>query len=374
MVSPLHTDGRAELRDDKVISPFGDIAPRPDIRPEILLCLAGKLQTTLDLTQLLEIFYEEIQQAVLVDGLTFHYEALGITLSVGRSSPHTSKYRLQTQNDYMGDLSFHRSTRFREHELANVEGLLTTLVYPMRNALRYHEALAAAFRDPLTGAGNRVALDKTLMREVELAKRHDQSLSVLMLDLDHFKRVNDEFGHSMGDMVLKEAVKKITDCIRQTDMCFRYGGEEFLILLSSADQAGALRIAERIRMSIGQMVFSNERGKLQVTTSIGSASLLMSDSMEDLVKRADEGLYLAKNLGRNRVISDLDLEFSQREPCAGPFVHNLKEDSVVNKTVSSIEQQSTPESLSLKEPLSLKESLPLQEQKSLKDKKSLKEK
>ena len=164
MVSPMN--GRAELRDDKVITPFGDLAPRPDIRPEVLLRLSGKLQTTLELSQLLEIFLEEIQQAVLVDGLTFHHEPTNTTLAVGRNSLHTANYRLQTQQDYMGDMTFHRSTRFREHELANIEGLMTTLVYPLRNALRYHEALAAAFRDPLTGAGNRVALDKTLNREV----------------------------------------------------------------------------------------------------------------------------------------------------------------------------------------------------------------
>ncbi|MEC8443329.1 MAG: GGDEF domain-containing protein [Pseudomonadota bacterium] len=311
MVSPMN--GRAELHDDKVITPFGDLAPRPDIRPEVLLRLSGKLQTTLELGQLLEIFLEEIQSAVLVDGLTFHHEPTNTTLATGRNSLHTAHYRLQTQQDYMGDLSFHRSTRFREHELANIEGLMTALVYPMRNALRYHEALAAAFRDPLTGAGNRVALDKTLTREIELAKRHDQPLSILMLDLDHFKKVNDEYGHSMGDKVLKDAVTAMTGCIRQTDMCFRYGGEEFLILLSSADQSGALRIAERVRMGIGQLQFEHRKGDLQVTASIGSATLQVSDTLEELISRADSALYMAKDQGRNRVISDLDIEFNRHE-------------------------------------------------------------
>ena len=122
-----------------------------------------------------------------------------------------------------------------------------------------------------------------------------------------------EFGHSMGDKVLKEAVIAMTGCIRQTDMCFRYGGEEFLIMLSSADQAGALRIAERIRMGIGQLMFTSEKGSLQVTASIGCATLNMTDTMEELVQRADEALYVAKDSGRNRVISDLDMEFTERE-------------------------------------------------------------
>ena len=313
MVSPLHSNGRAQLREEKSVTTIGELALKPDLRPEVLLKLSGKLQTTLELSQLLEIFFEEIQQAVLVDGLTFSHPANNLLISEGKTSPHSISYRLQTQQDYMGDLTFHRSTRFREHELANLEGLLSTLVYPMRNALRYFEALAAAFRDPLTGAGNRVALDKTLGREVELAKRHGQQLSVLMIDLDHFKQVNDEFGHSMGDKVLKDAVSCITACIRQTVMCFRYGGEEFLVMLSSADQAGALRIAERIRMGIGALQFENSRGKLQVTSSIGSATLRGTDSMDSLVQRADNALYEAKNGGRNRVISDADTAFTALE-------------------------------------------------------------
>ncbi|WP_419811398.1 GGDEF domain-containing protein [Bacterioplanoides sp.] len=313
MVSPLHSNGRAQLREEKAVTSIGDLALKPDLRPELLLKLSGKLQTTLELSQLLEIFYEEIQHAVLVDGLTFTHSANNLLISEGKNSPHSVSYRLQTQQDYMGDLTFHRSTRFREHELANLEGLLTTLVYPMRNALRYYEALAAAFRDPLTGAGNRVALDKTLSREVELAKRHGQQLSVLMIDLDYFKQVNDEFGHSMGDKVLKDAASCMTACIRQTDMCFRYGGEEFLVMLSSADQAGALRIAERIRMSIGDLRFENAKGKLQVTTSIGCATLRGIDTTESLVHRADNALYEAKNGGRNRVISDADTAFAELE-------------------------------------------------------------
>ena len=299
MVSPMN--GRAELRDDKVITPFGDLAPRPDIRPEVLLRLSGKLQTTLELSQLLEIFLEEIQQAVLIDGLSFHHEPSNTSIAVGRNSLHTANYRLQTQQDYMGDIAFHRSTRFREHELANIEGLMTALVYPMRNALRYHEALAAAFRDPLTGAGNRVALDKTLNREIELAKRHDQALSILMLDLDHFKRVNDEFGHSMGDKVLKEAVNAMAGCIRQTDMCFRYGGEEFAVVLAGVDIIDAAIVAERIREAMRDPPFVVGTTSRTVTCSLGVATFGMGETAMGVVAAADGALYRAKHAGKDRV-------------------------------------------------------------------------
>ena len=306
MVSPLHSNGHAELQRENVVSAFGDLASRPDLRPELLLKITGKLQTTLDLNQLLDIFFTEMQQAVLVDGMVYQHAELKLRHSTGRQPPHSASYQLQTQKDYMGELIFHRSTRFREHELANIEGLLSTLVFPLRNALRYHEALLAAYRDPLTGAGNRVALDQTLNREIELTKRHQQDLSILMLDLDHFKLINDLYGHATGDEVLKEVVACIGRCIRQTDMCFRYGGEEFLIMLSNTDGASALRVAERIRMSISDLRFDTDKGALQVTGSIGCASLTFEDDKESLLHRADKALYRAKHAGRNRVICDVD--------------------------------------------------------------------
>ena len=108
MVSPLHSNGRAELQDDKVVTSFGEMATRPDIRPELLLRLAGKLQTTLELSQLLEIFFNEIQQAVLVDGMSFTHTGNNLLISFGRNSVHSASYRLQTHQDYMGDLVFHR--------------------------------------------------------------------------------------------------------------------------------------------------------------------------------------------------------------------------------------------------------------------------
>ena len=198
MVNPLHSNGQAELRDDKIVTSFGELAPRPDLNPELLLRLTGKLQTTLDIEQLLEIFFNEIQDALLVAGLPFQHDSQDLRLKQGKQSQHSVSYRLQTQGDYMGELSFHRSTRFREHELANIEGLLTTLVYPVRNALRYHAAIAAAFKDPLTGAGNRAALDRTLQREIELAKRHQQPVPFLILDPDRVKPINHNHAHPPG--------------------------------------------------------------------------------------------------------------------------------------------------------------------------------
>ena len=308
MVTPLHSNGRAALREDKPVTSFSDLMPMPDIKPELLLKLSSRLQTTLELQPLLDILFSEMKESVLVDGMSYSNSNQNLLFSFGKASLHSCSYRLTTHKDYMGELVFTRSTRFREHELANIEGLITTLVYPLRNSLRYTEAIAAAFRDPLTGAGNRIALDQTLEREVELAKRHNQPLSVLMLDIDHFKKVNDNYGHLCGDRVLKLVVDTISRCIRQTDMCFRYGGEEFLIMLANANTHGAHHIAERIRGAISELDIEHKKGDFNITTSIGSATLYGDDSTTSLCERADSALYSAKRQGRNKVISDREEE------------------------------------------------------------------
>ncbi len=305
MVTRLQSSSRAALTEDKQIAAFSDLMPKPDLKPELLIKLASRLQTTLELEQILEIFFSELQHAVLVDGISFSNSNQNLLHSVGKEGVHSCSYRLTTNKDYVGELTFSRNTRFREHELANIEGMISTLVYPLRNSARYAEALAAAFRDPLTGAGNRIALDKTLEREVELAKRHGLPLSVLMIDLDDFKNINDHYGHAMGDTVLKQVVDCIATCIRQTDMCFRYGGEEFLVMLASADSTDAHRVAERIRLAIKKVCFEhNKKGKFNITASLGSATMYPSDTMHTLTERADEALYKAKNNGRNQVVTD----------------------------------------------------------------------
>lgn len=283
---------------------FADIAIKPDIRPEVLLRLSGKLQTTLDISQLLEIFFKEVRAVVAIDGLSYEFGKQKVILMQGRLAPHKARYSLQTSDSFMGDLTFHCRQKIREFELANLEGLMSSLVYPLRNALQYKAALDAAYRDPLTGVGNRTALEKILKRDINLAKRHQHGLSVLMMDLDHFKQVNDNYGHSMGDEVLRKSVEAIEHCIRQTDMCFRYGGEEFLILLNNADQAGALDIAKRIRERVENMRFKHKKGIINITTSIGCATLQDEDNPQSLMERADEMLYIAKHHGRNQVIMD----------------------------------------------------------------------
>jgi diguanylate cyclase (GGDEF)-like protein len=171
----------------------------------------------------------------------------------------------------------------------------------MRNALLYRAATQSALRDPLTGAGNRIAMEQTLQREIEMSRRHLQPLSLLMLDIDHFKRVNDSHGHSAGDDVLKAIAATIKAQLRNVDMVFRYGGEEFLILLSNTSREAASMVGERLRYAAQAAEYYADGQLIELTVSLGCSTLLPGESADSLLRRADSALYVAKREGRNRL-------------------------------------------------------------------------
>lgn len=176
------------------------------------------------------------------------------------------------------------------------------LVYPLRNAVCYRDALRASKTDPLTGLGNRLALDETLKRELQLAQRYQDHLSIAVIDVDFFKRINDTYGHQVGDTVLKRIGETLHTVCRSTDMAFRFGGEEFVVVLSKTDALGAQVIAERLREAVATLVWENLPN---ITVSVGIASST-NDSIEfaeDFFARADRALYQVKTTGRNRVCS-----------------------------------------------------------------------
>ncbi|MHB0986618.1 MAG: GGDEF domain-containing protein [Sulfuricella sp.] len=164
--------------------------------------------------------------------------------------------------------------------------------------------------DPLTGVHNRRYFDQRLQEEVSRAQRQGFPLSCLFLDVDHFKRVNDQYGHQTGDSVLHEVAWRIRDQLRSIDVLGRYGGEEFAVLLVQTDLDSALVIAERIRHSIASQRFKVEgEATLAVTLSVGVATLRDCDRArntethaQQLVAQADQALYGAKHGGRNRVM------------------------------------------------------------------------
>jgi two-component system, cell cycle response regulator len=174
----------------------------------------------------------------------------------------------------------------------------------------------ALFIDPLTGVGNRAYLDMRLAEETAFAFRHRQRIGILLADLDHFKDVNDTHGHAAGDLLLTEVGKLLQYCVRTEDSVFRYGGEEFCVLVRGEDVPGLVIMAERIRSAVGQFALEFEGGAIRITASLGVASEVpdqavpqktvpgetLDDSADQpLFVRADAALYRAKQGGRDRV-------------------------------------------------------------------------
>ncbi len=264
------------------------------------LHLAGLLQASLEVDAVLDNFLGALARALDFAGACYEMPAEGLAHEFGALARHSCRYELRLGDEDLGVLTFYGRQRFGEEQLANLEALLCYLVYPLRNALLYRRARQAARHDPLTGVCNRAALESALPREVELAHRHGTPLSLVILDLDHFKEINDTWGHAAGDAVLAELARRIQDEVRGCDLVFRYGGEEFILLLAATDRAGACRAAERIREAVMREPVAWEGVEIPVTASLGVASLRPGDDATALFKRADEALYEAKEAGRNR--------------------------------------------------------------------------
>jgi two-component system cell cycle response regulator len=163
----------------------------------------------------------------------------------------------------------------------------------------------AAVRDGLTGVYNRKHLEERLAAELAFATRHETNLSVIMLDVDHFKRVNDTFGHLAGDTVLKAVSWVLSQGLRTEDMVARYGGEEFVVLSRGIDLATGTQIADRLRWNISATPINVGTQMIQVTASAGVATLTCCGPNRDrttLLGLADQRLYQAKQMGRNRVV------------------------------------------------------------------------
>lgn len=274
--------------------------------------LAQALQMSLDIDDLLRTFFHHSRELIHYSGLEYRHDLRHIAKQQGKSAVHSSHYRLQTADGNLGELTFSGSKRFRESDLAQIESLIGTLIYPLRNALLYHEALQTALTDPLTGTGNRVALDNAMRRELQLVERFNQDLSLLVIDIDHFKQVNDTYGHSAGDQVLQEIASTIKSISRTTDMTFRYGGEEFVVILSKTAAKGAAIIAERIRQFVERLNVPCPKGSgsvnISATISVGISTLRRDQSLTELFDRADHALYQAKEQGRNRVVCASEIE------------------------------------------------------------------
>jgi diguanylate cyclase (GGDEF)-like protein len=160
----------------------------------------------------------------------------------------------------------------------------------------------ASTHDPLTGISNRRFMAERCLQEDQRSKRHGTTYSLIVIDVDHFKLINDEYGHAIGDLMLVDFVKALTRSLRHYDVCARWGGEEFLALLIDADLSTAENVAKRMMQNIRSMRVSVDDLELSLTASIGLTQHRADESYDATFKRADKALMMAKNSGRDRLV------------------------------------------------------------------------
>lgn len=205
-----------------------------------------------------------------------------IQMKDGRVLERYSRGLHGTEGDYWGRIWFYRDVTELQRMTEELQHMSQT--------------------DPLTGIANRRVLMAALEEEHSRATRYGHQLSVLMLDLDHFKQINDRYGHATGDIVLKEFVRVVLPEIRVNDSFARMGGEEFAILLPETGLDPACRLAKRLCQAVANLTVDSPQGTIGITVSIGVAALIENDANpEHLINRADRCLYAAKSEGRNRV-------------------------------------------------------------------------
>ena len=173
-----------------------------------------------------------------------------------------------------------------------------TDVTALEHERQYYQEMAVI--DPLTGIYNRIQFNRSLQEEIQKSKRFQSEFAVIMFDIDHFKIINDTFGHQLGDTILIELTEMVKNNIREVDIFARYGGEEFILLAPETDISGAAVLAEKLRIAIESGQYSHGN---TLTCSFGVTEFKENDQPDDLIKRVDDRLYLAKKKGRNQVCS-----------------------------------------------------------------------
>ncbi|WP_166263677.1 GGDEF domain-containing protein [Marinobacter caseinilyticus] len=268
---------------------------------DVFTRLCRRMTVSLNLEYLIAIFAEELGTIVAFDHLTYRHRigCQDFVYASGLGGQHRCDYRLSLEGVNYGGLTVTRRARFSEEEQEAIEQLLSVAICPIRNACQFEAVQQTALTDALTQIPNKRALDEALVKQCHLGDRHDEVCSLILCDLDHFKRINDTYGHVIGDHILHAVAKELAKATRNSDGIYRFGGEEFAIILPHTGEDEARVVADRIRGFVAQVVVNCGESDVATTASAGLALRQANETPSEWLARADEALYRAKKQGRN---------------------------------------------------------------------------
>lgn len=254
------------------------------------------LTTSLDLYELGDIVFTELKSRL--DALFLKVSSPSECFQFGEKSKRSivKSYNLTASRDgsIKIEYGFARSLSLRETQV--LKDINQCAKNPIKNALQFLQIQKLALKDGLTSLGNRRQFDETLEKATSKAHRHGEAVSLIVMDLDKFKQVNDKYGHAEGDKVLMSVAGAINQCLRSSDYAFRFGGDEFCCITTDTDKEANTLIVERIQEAVAADSLLQKHG---ISLSFGLAMLQPEDTQSSVFSRADAALYQAKQTGRN---------------------------------------------------------------------------
>ncbi len=286
--------------DHSVITPFTAVKEqRLDLQLRQLEFHA-LLHRKLDLELLLESFMSEAQGFLKFDGLQYVCDRRGRNVMLGDLRQHRQQFVMKLGERSLGEISLLRGKAFSSREKREAERLVESLIYPLDNALEHHAALLLSMTDEVSGVHNQLALEQQLPREMRMARRGEEPMSVMLLTVDYLESISEHHGSKVGEQAWQSVAEALSLNLRQSDVIFRTELDEFLVILNHTDIEGALSLADRLRQGVDRAV-SYDNVQFVLTASAGVTELENEDDIQTLVERARKALAQARQAGRNQV-------------------------------------------------------------------------
>ena len=255
------------------------------------LALLEQLQTTLDVKQLINIFAIEVAKYLDFSGLYFKHADISATARGSRQAKSERQFELKLNGQFFGIITYAVNMPISIANFKVLTELHDLLINPLNNAVQYHQAMQLAMQDSLTQLGNRRSFDEQIKRTMAQACRRHTRAGLILSDLNKFKAINDNYGHDIGDNVLIQFAEALRQSVRDTDSVFRFGGDEFAIIVADATEQSLSVIEQRIYHAISRDALL---AKYNVTSSLGLAFMNRADNATSFFKRADNALYSQK--------------------------------------------------------------------------------
>lgn len=255
------------------------------------LVLLEQLQTSLDLEKVINMFAMEAAKFVDFSGLYFKNGQITQSIRGSRKGKSERQFELKIAGEFIGILTYSINSPISLTNYKILDELHQYLVYPLKNAIQYHQAMQLAMQDSLTNLGNRRYFDEQLKRAMHHANRQRSHVGLIICDLDKFKVINDNFGHQVGDKILINFANALRSSVRDSDSVFRFGGDEFSIIVESASDQSLIVIESRINNALCQDALL---AKYDISTSLGMTFMSRDDNEKTFFERADKLLYQNK--------------------------------------------------------------------------------